>query len=89
MKLTIIGDNIALAAAALLLESIFGYPAFVLRTIGHPIMWIGALIGVTESRFNRQSSNAQIQKLSGIAALAFWLICVAVCGANVTWLVSR
>ncbi len=81
-------STFGLTAAALALEAIFGYPAFLLRVIGHPIMWIGALIGATESRLNWQSSNAQIQKLSGVVALAFWLICVGICGGVVTRLLG-
>jgi adenosylcobinamide-phosphate synthase len=73
-----------LIAAALALEAIFGYPAFLLRRIGHPVMWIGALIGATESRFNQQSLSAHARKLYGVAALIFWLICVGVCGSVVT-----
>jgi adenosylcobinamide-phosphate synthase len=84
-----LASALGLTAAALVLEAIFGYPAFLLRMIGHPIMWIGALIGATESRLNRQSSNARIQKLSGVAALAFWLICVGICGVVVTRLCGR
>lgn len=82
-------STFGLTAAALALEAIFGYPAFLLRAIGHPIVWIGALIGATESQLNRQSSNAQIQKLSGVVALAFWLICVGICGGVVTRLLGR
>ena len=44
-----------LTAAALGLEAMAGYPAFLLRAMGHPIAWIGALIGVTEIAF--QSSD--------------------------------
>jgi adenosylcobinamide-phosphate synthase len=69
-----------LTATALALEAIFGYPAFLLRRIGHPVMWIGALIGATESRLNQQSLSARAQKLYGVAALVFWLVCVGVCG---------
>ncbi len=83
-----IGNDIGLTAAALLLEGVFGYPAFLLRTIGHPVMWIGTLIAATESRLNRQSSSAQFQKLLGVGALVFWLICVGVCGGIVTRLLG-
>ena len=61
-----------LTAAALALEAIFGYPAFLSRAIGHPIMWIGALIGATESRFNRRLQTRKSKTLRS-CALAFWL----------------
>ena len=38
-----------LVAGALALEAIVGYPRSVLRTLGHPVMWIGALIELTEN----------------------------------------
>ncbi len=72
-----------LTAAAVALEALFGYPAFLSRRIGHPVMWIGALIGATESRLNQQSLSACAQKLWGVAALVFWLMCVGICGSVV------
>jgi adenosylcobinamide-phosphate synthase len=83
-----LASTFGLTAAALAIEALFGYPAFLLRRIGHPIMWIGALIGATESRFN-QPLSPRAQKLYGVAALAFWLTCVGVCGSVGTWLCGR
>jgi adenosylcobinamide-phosphate synthase len=79
----------ALAAMALGLEAMAGYPAFLLRTIGHPVTWIGALIGVTESRFNRQTLSPTEQKLIGLVSLVFWLVCAAACAGLVSWLCGK
>jgi cobalamin biosynthesis protein CobD/CbiB len=38
-------SNVELALAALLLEATFGYPAFIYRVIGHPVIWMGGSIG--------------------------------------------
>ena len=84
-----LANGFALTAAALTLEAILGYPAFLLRMIGHPVMWIGALIGATESRFNRQTSSPERQKLAGFVCLIFWLACAAVCGILVSGLCGR
>jgi adenosylcobinamide-phosphate synthase len=85
----ILASAFSLTAAALALEASFGYPGFLLRAIGHPVTWIGALINVTESRFNRPLSSGQSQRLAGIAALMFWLACAGTCGGLVTWLCAR
>jgi adenosylcobinamide-phosphate synthase len=78
-----------LTAAALGLEAMAGYPAFLLRAMGHPIAWIGALIGVTESHFNHQTLSPKAQKLIGLASLVFWLICAAASGGLVSWLCGK
>ena len=67
-----LASTFGLTAAALAIEALFGYPAFLLRRIGHPIMWIGALIGATESRFNQQSSGARAQKLIAPRLFLVW-----------------
>ena len=36
---------VALALVALLIEALFGYPDPLARAIGHPVTWIGRLIG--------------------------------------------
>ena len=38
--------SIAITLLALLIEATFGYPDRVLRAIGHPVMWLGRLIGL-------------------------------------------
>ena len=45
--------------AALILEAVLGYPAWLLARIGHPVMWAGRLIGVIDKRWN-QAPYAQI-----------------------------
>ena len=41
-----------IAAAALVIELILGYPAPLFRLIGHPVVWIGALIDGLDGRLN-------------------------------------
>jgi adenosylcobinamide-phosphate synthase len=45
--------NLAIAAVALAIEAAFGYPRAIERAIGHPVIWIGALIGRLDRRLNR------------------------------------
>jgi adenosylcobinamide-phosphate synthase len=82
-------NGFELAVAALVIEAAFGYPAFLLRAIGHPVIWIGALIDATETRLNRQTWRPRLQKLSGAASLMFWLVCVGACGGLVAWVCGR
>jgi adenosylcobinamide-phosphate synthase len=78
--------SLGLAATSLALEAIIGYPNWLLRRIGHPVVWIGALISATERGLNRAEADARQQKILGVASLVFWLVCVGTCGAVVTWL---
>ena len=42
-------DTLALALVVLVIEALAGYPDRVYRVIGHPVTWIGTLIGWLES----------------------------------------
>jgi adenosylcobinamide-phosphate synthase len=58
------------ALVALVIEAVFGYPPALLRTVGHPVTWIGALIDTLERRFNSPSMSAHGRRSAGLAALA-------------------
>jgi adenosylcobinamide-phosphate synthase len=62
-----------LAPLALLLERLLGYPHPLLRTIGHPVMWMGALISLLDRRLN----NGDNRRAGGILALAVLLFVTA------------
>jgi adenosylcobinamide-phosphate synthase len=79
-------SSFALAATALILEALIGYPDWLFRAIRHPVTWIGALIQATEMWLNRPEADARQQKLAGLASLLFWLICAGLCGLVLTWL---
>ena len=46
-------DSLVIATAALAIEAAFGYPRALERAIGHPVIWIGTLIGRLDARLNR------------------------------------
>ena len=46
---------ITLTFSALLIEAMFGYPDWLVRTIGHPVTWMGRLIGVLDRALNRDA----------------------------------
>jgi adenosylcobinamide-phosphate synthase len=60
---------VTFALLALVIEAAVGYPAPLLRTIGHPVTWMGAMIGMLERRFN-QAASARVRRLAGVAVLA-------------------
>ena len=47
----------ASAALALIVERFAGYPKPVYDKIGHPVEWIGSLIGWADRKLNRQGAN--------------------------------
>jgi adenosylcobinamide-phosphate synthase len=65
--------SLPLLLAALLIEAAIGYPARLFAWIGHPVTWIGALIGVLDRSLNRESMSFAIRRLAGVAALLILL----------------
>ena len=57
--------HLAIAAVALLMERLFGYPSALHRWIGHPVEWMGKLIGWLDRFFNDPPTD----KLRGVQAL--------------------
>ena len=49
--------SVALALIAMLIELCFGYPERVARAIGHPVTWIGRLIGALDRLLNRETTE--------------------------------
>jgi adenosylcobinamide-phosphate synthase len=64
--------SVALALFAMLVELCFGYPQALLRAIGHPVTWIGALIALLDRRLNSPNSG----RAAGIIALLVLLVIV-------------
>lgn len=80
-------SNVELAAAALLVEAAIGYPAFIYRAVGHPVTWMGALLGTLERRLNRDS-DAFGCRLSGIAALIILITVTVSIAFGFDWITS-
>ena len=64
-----IQNPLFIAATALLVEAVTGYPAIIYQFIGHPVSWFGTLIAMLEKRFNRPSWSQLSRKISGILTL--------------------
>jgi adenosylcobinamide-phosphate synthase len=71
-----------LAPLALLLERVLGYPGWLYRAVGHPVVWIGALISWLELRLNsgpnRRFRGVMLLLLVLLTVLAAGLLVIAV-----------
>src|ERR1700731_4119449 len=67
----------ALTLFALLLELMIGYPDRLVRLIGHPGTWMGALIGALDRGLNRDTATPAERRMAGTIML---LILVAAVG---------
>src|SRR5947209_2372066 len=73
--------TLPLALLALTIEAAIGYPHVLLRRIGHPVVWIGALIDFLDRRLNKERDGAERRRRKGAIALVILLtIVVAVTG---------
>jgi adenosylcobinamide-phosphate synthase len=71
--------SVALALFAMLIELAVGYSDALIRTIGHPVTWIGRLIAALEVRLNRRRRG------DGVVALAIVLAAVGL----LAWITER
>ena len=71
---------VTLALLALLIEAAVGYPEWLLRAIGHPVIWIGRLIGMLELALNRDELPHAARRRAGIAAVVLLVVALAVGG---------
>lgn len=61
--------SLAIVLLALLAEAAAGYPAALLRSIGHPVMWVGWLIERLDRRLNREDRTAEHRRVAGVVAV--------------------
>jgi len=75
-------DTLGLALAALAIEALIGYPGWLYAVVGHPVSWIGRIIGSAERRLNVDGADrrgrgwalmAGLLLVVGLAALSLQL----------------
>jgi adenosylcobinamide-phosphate synthase len=69
--------NLAILAGAMLIEAAIGYPAGLLAAVGHPVMWLGAVLGRLDRSLNRDADRPWLRRILGGFALLV-LLAVAV-----------
>jgi adenosylcobinamide-phosphate synthase len=77
--------SIAITLMALLIEASFGYPERLVRTIGHPVIWFGRLIGWLDRAFNRETRSDANRRMAGF----FAALCIVVVPAAAAFLVEH
>jgi adenosylcobinamide-phosphate synthase len=75
----------ALTLLALLFELIIGYPDRLVRAIGHPVTWMGALINALDRGLNRDAAPPAARRMAGTISV---LILIAAVG-TITFLFER
>jgi adenosylcobinamide-phosphate synthase len=60
---------VALALLAMLIELALGYPRPLLPAIGHPVTWIGSLIGALDRSLNREAGGQIQRRAAGITTV--------------------
>ncbi|WP_336814008.1 adenosylcobinamide-phosphate synthase CbiB [Bosea sp. MMO-172] len=65
--------SLPLLVLALTIEAAFGYPQRFYAAIGHPVTWIGWLIGWLDRGLNREAASFPARKAMGVLALVLLL----------------
>ena len=55
-------------AVAMAMDALVGWPAWLFARIGHPVTWLGALIGALDTRWNRTTDAPALRRVAGTAA---------------------
>jgi adenosylcobinamide-phosphate synthase len=71
---------VVLTALAVLIEIIAGYPDWLLRSIGHPVIWMGRLIATLERRWNHESAGPGLRQILGVITVLL-LVAIAATAA--------
>ncbi|HEU4359264.1 MAG TPA: adenosylcobinamide-phosphate synthase CbiB [Xanthobacteraceae bacterium] len=69
---------VTLTLLALLIEAMAGYPDRLVRSIGHPVIWMGGLIAGLERRWNRETMAPALRRRFGTVAVVLLVGIVAV-----------
>ncbi|WP_196259375.1 adenosylcobinamide-phosphate synthase CbiB [Pelagibacterium limicola] len=70
--------SLLVALLAAIIERIAGYPQKLVLVVGHPVIWIGWLIGTLEARLNWPHAGFGQRQWRGVLALALVLAAVLV-----------
>ncbi|MDH3579797.1 MAG: adenosylcobinamide-phosphate synthase CbiB [Hyphomicrobiales bacterium] len=74
--LVFVAVNLGIALVALLLERLYGYPDWIAARIGHPVMWMGALIQWLDESWNDAAASEPARRFRGALLLAVLMACV-------------
>ena len=81
--------TLPLALLALTIEAAIGYPHALLRRIGHPVVWFGAVIDFLDRHLNSERDDLERRRRNGVIALVILLVPVVFVAAFVTRLAGQ
>lgn len=65
--------QVFVAPLALAIERRLGYPPLILARIGHPVMWMGALLNALEARLWKEGQTPDQRRMRGVVAMVLLL----------------
>jgi adenosylcobinamide-phosphate synthase len=77
-------SHLAILLLALLLDALFGEPAWLYARVPHPVVLFGRLIGALDRRLNREGRGFDERRRRGVLALA----CLVAATAGPAWVLS-
>lgn len=76
-------DVFSQPALSLMIERLVGYPNFLFRLFGHPVVWMGKLITYMDEKMNTTAHVKSLSRLNGVLAMvlllaAVWVVTTAI-----------
>jgi len=81
--------RLLLLIAAIGLDALIGDPDWLWRRLPHPVTWFGALIGLCDRTFNRDTAAAGIRRAAGVGVVIVLVAIAWLAGLLVERLVAR
>lgn len=72
--------SLVVVILGLAIEAAVGYPSALYDRIRHPVVWIGALIGLLDRRLNREAWSPALRRAAGVAAIVLVIAVAAAAG---------
>ncbi|MGJ5177695.1 adenosylcobinamide-phosphate synthase CbiB [Bradyrhizobium oligotrophicum] len=79
---------VSLALTALLIEAAVGYPQILVPRIGHPVMWMGALIAWADRCWNGDETRFAVRRARGIGLVVLLVLSMMAVGLAATWIMQ-
>jgi adenosylcobinamide-phosphate synthase len=77
--------DLIVAPGALAIEAAFGYPKLIERAIGHPVVWIGTMIGWLDRSGNRAELAPAARRRNGVLAIGAVVLVAAGVSTVLQW----
>jgi len=65
---------------AMAVDALTGWPSWLFARIGHPVTWLGLLIGAIDAGWNRASAPPELRRVAGVAGALSVIAIAAVLG---------